>query len=355
MRSTSATLLTLLALLAHPAASKPAHAICWIEHEEATTADGFPVTSPRVAGMRAAAHTLQDVLQSNPKLEHLPEVRLRSSWRIEGKPDQTNEPYRLRYRLEAHGPQAWAGACDLLPQTDGFEPLATVVVDLNSVDSALTQRATTVRDAQLQAFVEPEQVGRLGEHVLYGGQWIVLTFDGNVPWVPVTMAEYLDFEERRLVAAEAETEQKNEKAWNTAEQLDADGIRDTYENVRRLDPEQAEKFRTLMDESRRLVESEASVNKESEALAQLRKLRSSLSTTELAAQAREGYVSSLPASELEGLPRLVKLDPALPWDRNPNRIHLMEIHFSGRGEPYESLMRDAVEALDWKAIESLMR
>jgi len=31
-----------------------------------------------------------------------------------------------------------------------------------------------------------------------------------------------------------------------------------------------------------------------------------------------------------------KSDPSFPWDRaNPNRIRMMEIHFSGAGQPYD--------------------
>ena len=56
------------------------------------------------------------------------------------------------------------------------------------------------------------------------------------------------------------------------------------------------------------------------------------------------------------LPRLVKMDPAFPRDRaDPNRIRMMEIHFSGAGSPYDAMMRQAAETFDWGAIEALMR
>jgi hypothetical protein len=169
------------------------------------------------------------------------------------------------------------------------------------------------------------------------------------------MAEYLDFEERRLLQAEAETRAKNDKALDTAEQLDADGIRDTYDSVRQIDPAEAEKFRTMMEDTRRRVESAARVNENTGALAELRALRTSLSPDALAGQAREGYLSRTPPASIETLPRLVKLDPRMLWDRNPNRVRMMEIHFSGRGAPYDAAMREAVASLDWSTLRTLMR
>lgn len=337
------------------AAAVPAGAICWIDREEATTADGFPATSRRVAGTRAAALTINRVLKANPALSGLPDVRLRSSWRITGHPDRSNDPYWLRFELRAHSRDSWSGECELLPHADEAEPVAAILINLNSVDSTLTQQATSVRDDELRAFVEPERLGQIGEQTLYGGQWIVVTSDGRVPWVPVTMAEYLDFEERRLVQAEAEKRAENEEAWSTAELLDADGIRDTYDGVWRIDPDEAEKFRTMMAETRRQVESAALVNENTATLAELRALRSSLSPDELEGQAREGYISRTPPARIETLPRLVKLDPRMPWDRNPNRIRMMEIHFSGHGAPYDAAMREAAATLDWAALRSLMR
>src|SRR5262245_66498229 len=96
-RAVASVLCCLVCALA--AAAVPAGAICWIDREEATTADGFPTTSARVAGMRAAALTINRVLKANPVLSGLPDVRLRSSWRITGHPDSSNDRYGLRFEL----------------------------------------------------------------------------------------------------------------------------------------------------------------------------------------------------------------------------------------------------------------
>ena len=165
-----------------------AHGACWIDRERTKTADQLSVGDPRVAGMRAAARAMNDVLRRNAALHGLPEVRLRSTWQISGHPRSTpGSPYGFHLILWAHPRQVWGpGDCDLLPQADRVDPRAAVVVQTNSVRSTLSQRGSPLRDEHLEAFVEPEQVGRVGRHPLYRGQWVVLTFDGRTPWVPIT-------------------------------------------------------------------------------------------------------------------------------------------------------------------------
>ena len=98
------------------------------------------------------------------------------------------------------------------------------------------------------------------------------------------------------------------------------------------------------------------VNASVKQLDDLRALRASLTPVQLQEQAREGHTSKSPIRPVDTLPRLVKMDPAFPWDRaDPNRVRMMEIHFSGAGSPYDAMMRQAAETFDWGAIEALMR
>ncbi len=62
------------------AAATPAFAACWIDRERPTTADNQPVTSPRVAAMRAATQAINKALKANAALQALPDVRIRSTW-----------------------------------------------------------------------------------------------------------------------------------------------------------------------------------------------------------------------------------------------------------------------------------
>src|SRR5512139_542058 len=101
----------LLVTLASPFAA--ARGACWIERERPTTADQLPVTDPRVAGMRAAARAMNEILERNAALHGLPEVRLRSSWQVNGHPRSTPwTPYGFHLVLWAHPREVWgSGTC----------------------------------------------------------------------------------------------------------------------------------------------------------------------------------------------------------------------------------------------------
>jgi len=342
-----------------------AHGACWIERERPTTADQLPIVDPRVAGMRAAAQAMSDVLQRNSALRGLPEVRLRSTWQVVGHPRSTPwTPYGFHLVMWAHPRQVWgAGDCDVIPQADRVDPHAAVVVQANSVRSTLTQQNTYVRDEQIEAFIEPEQIGKVGRYTVYRGQWIVLTFDGRLPWVPVTTEEYLAFEERRLTREVAETDRNIAGAKAKVGRYDDSGPREVYEAMKKTDPAEAEKFWAMIQNVKAQATQDAAaaatappvVNAWVKQLDDLRALRASLSPAELQSQAREGDTSKSPIRPVNTLPRLVKLDPAFPWDRtNANRIRMMEVHFSGAGSPYDAMMREAAETFDWGAIEALM-
>jgi hypothetical protein len=179
-----------------------AHAACWIERERLTTADQLPVADRRVAGIREAAQAMNGILKRNSALQGLPEVRLRSTWQVVGHPRSMPMPYGFHLILWAHPKRVWGpGACDVIPQADRIDPNAAIVVQANSARSTLKQQDSYVHDELIEAFIQPEQIGTIGDYPVYRGQMIVLTFDGRVPWVPVTTEEYLAFEERRLTTS----------------------------------------------------------------------------------------------------------------------------------------------------------
>ncbi len=130
------------------------------------------------------------ILESNSALQGLPEVRLRSTWQVTGHPRSTPwSPYGVHLILWAHPKGVWGpGACDMIPQADRVDPRAAIVVQTNTVHSTLTQQNSAVRDEQIEAFIQPEQIGKVGKYPVYRGQTIVLTFDGRLPWVPLTSA-----------------------------------------------------------------------------------------------------------------------------------------------------------------------
>jgi len=342
-----------------------AQAACWIERERPTTADQLPIADKRVAGMRAAAQAINAILKRNTALQGLPDVRLRSTWQVTGHPRTMPMPYGVHLILWAHPRRVWGpGECDVIPQADRIDPNAAIVVQANSVHSTLVQQNSYVRDEQIEAFIQPEEIGKVGKYTVYRGQSIVLTFDGRLPWVPLTTDEYLAFEERRLTRVMAETDKNISDAKTRAGQFDESGPRQVYESMKKTNPAEAETFWAMIQDVKAQAAKDAAsaakappaVNPYVKQLADLRELRAALTPAQLQGQAREGYTSKTPIRPVDTLPRLVKMDPAFPWDRaNPNRIRMMEVHFSGAGAPYDAMMRQAVETLDWTAIEALMR
>ena len=342
-----------------------ASAVCWIDRERATTADQLPIADRRVAGIRAAAQAMNGILKRNSALQGLPEVRLRSTWQVVGHPRTAPMPYGFHLVLWAHPRRVWGpGNCDVIPQADRIDPNAAIVVQANSARSTLKQQESYVHDEQIEAFVQPEQIGKIGDYPVYRGQSIVLTFDGRLPWVQVTTEEYLDFEERRLRKVIAETDHNIAQAKDRAGQYDDSGPRQVYDAMKKTDPAGAEKFWAMIQEVKAQAARDAAaaakappvVNPYLKELDDLRVLRASLTPAQLQAQAREGYNSRTPRRPFDKLPLLVKMDPAFPWDlANPNTIRMMEIHFSGAGAPYDAMMRQAAETLDWAAIKALMR
>ena len=354
----------LLAATLAPVAN--ASAACWIERERPSTADQLPIADKRVAGMRAAAHALNAVLKRNTALQGLPEVRTRSTWQVTGHPRSTPwSPYGVHVIVWAHPKRVWGpGECDVIPQADRIDPRAAIVVQANSVHSTLVQQNSYVRDEQLEAFITPEEIGKVGKYTVYRGQMIVLTFDGRLPWVPLSTDEYLAFEERRLTKAVAEGDKNIAEVKARTGQYDESGPRQVYEAMKKTDPVEAEKFWAMIQSMKAQAAKDAAalakappmVNAWVKQLEDLRALRASLTPAQLQAQAREGYNSKTPVRPVATLPLLVKMDPTFPWDRaNPNQIRMMEIHFSGAGSPYDAMMRQAVETLDWAAIEALMK
>ena len=344
-----------------------AHAACWIERERPTTADQLPIADKRVAGMRAAAqgdeHHPQAAMRA---LQGLPDVRLRSTWQVTGHPRTMPMPYGVHLILWAHPRRVWGpGECDVIPQADRVDPRAAIVIQANTVHSTLTQQNSYVRDEQIEAFIQPEEIGKVGKYTVYRGQMIVLTFDGRLP-VGARSAPTNTSPSRIAVSPRsvAEGDKNIADAKARAGQYDESGPRQVYEAMKKTDPVEAEKFWAMIQNVKAQAAKDAAaaakappiVNGFVKDLEDLRALRASLTPAQFQAQAREGYNSKTPRRPVDTLPRLVKMDPSFPWDNaNPNRIRMMEIHFSGAGSPYDAMMRQAVETFDWAAIEALMR
>lgn len=116
-------------------------------------------------------------------------------------------------------------------------------MSVNAPASFFASEVPELRDDHLTAWRELPVTGTLRGRPVYGGNVLVFTREGSLPWVPVTTAEYLDFTERDLQAKLEETRASEAEASAAAapsaqeEMLErmAEGLRLTYPaNAERL-------------------------------------------------------------------------------------------------------------------------
>lgn len=319
-----AALLALVLALASPVAS----ALCWIDAGHPRTADGLSTADPRVAPLRQVALRINALLKANPDLQALPESRLRTRWQIGS---ATGAPARtLWLQARDHRRSMWVGECGVLDGADRLPPRASVVVQVNATGD-LFNGAPEIDEREpqgLRAWRDPPVVGQVGGRPLYFGWQLVFTASGRPPWVPVTQAEYLDFVERELGRQLSESERTRQEALarltRTAGAPGAGALPPPSDYL----PGQ---------------------------LATVRAFRAGLSPEALAGPARLGWTGQHPEVPVERWPRLVKLDPAFPWDRKePQHVQLIAVKVQG-APPHEQAMQRVLHGLDLAAFEALLQ
>ncbi len=191
---------------------------------------------------------------------------------------------------------------------------------------------------------------------------VLLSRSGYEPWVPVTLAEVLDWRERELASREADLRRAQQPSAND---LTEEKIQKMYEGMKPFDPAGAEKMRNDMLRMLPKLRSDAAAqNAEGGAMlaryrAEFNAYRASLSPAQLAAPgnhqagtfSREGVVRS-DASQ-GGL--LSRVDPAYA-SRDPNRIHLLVVGISPhpKASPQYAWAQASYDALDYTALAALL-
>jgi hypothetical protein len=337
---------------------------CWIDEVPAKTADQLPVGAPAAAPLARLAREINAVLHRHPALAALPDgptpVRLRTRWSI-GYPHPELGRRSLWLQLRDHRPELWAGACGLSVHADRVEPRASVVVHVDAPEQLLERRA--IDDDQLTAWPEPPLTGHAGPHPVYAGAMVVLSANGQLPWQPVTMDEYLRFHERELQrGAEAAAQSRREVERHDDGAMDRQ-MRAIYENMKKIDPAAAEQtlaaLRAQMPAARAAAQRDVDRGERlsSDRLEALRAFRASLSAAVLQGPARLGWTEPRAPELLERMPRLVKIDPAWAGDRDPRQagpgVRVIGLKIQGR-EPFEAPMRQVLQTLDYAALAALL-
>lgn len=328
---------------------------CWMDEEVYRTGDGIPAADARVAPIHRSILALNALLHAEPTLRELPRARLRSMWQTGGQ--WAVDPARgFHFQLRDHREELWGPGCSVSKNAERIQPRASIVAIANHPAPGFTS-PPLIKSERLTAWAEPPRTGTVNGYAQFYDGMFVFTRSGRLPWVPVTMAEYLDEVDREIdqqeaqwrasqrqyeeATSEAQLQRMHEQLTRTAGKAVADqAIETARDNIAAA----ARKQQPLAARPAWEVQRE-----------QVRAFRSQLTPQQLAGQARAGWDGRFPGTPPERFPPLVKVDPSFAWDpKHPQRLQVITVYVQGNGE-FEEPMRRVRQALDLHAIEGLVR
>lgn len=346
--------------LAAPAQAEAPTAPCWAANvAEPMSPDGIPNGSPAFAPLHRAMDVLEQMGRHNPGLARLPEVRLRASREIRDAEQPASQPRDAALHIKGYGPKAWGrGACEVIPQADRLGARVGITFFLNSPTATMNRFA---QDEQLTAYLEGERGEAMQGWPVYDG-CAVLTADRRLWWLPVTVGDWLDYQAREQQRQIDAHDRENARQ---LEPFDLAKAEAQAEAVRALNPKAADlALHVARDRKRREPAWHASIHARRAALqtelAALQAHRQQLGAAALAEPYRLGngrFRLPTPSEQALPLKRLVKLDPAYPWDgRQRTRVQAIHVCPSmlEHNPRYAPPMAEAVRALDFARIAALL-
>ena len=226
----SASVLSLIVFSATPAR---AQVDCWAPIEQQDS-----VTTPKFAPIRQTLTTIEGIIRRNAAYQAPPEpVRMRTT--IAAGPSETGG---ARIFVRAYPPvqttaniQIWTrDRCDVIPQAE------RVAASVGQVYAFVNY---SVQEQFLQGDEVPKYQGEVAGYPVYNG-WVVMTRDHRLPWIPQTLGDRLDREEKKR--------QRELDDWNAMKAgrklPDEAASMKTYELLKKTDPAGAEKFLTTLRE-----------------------------------------------------------------------------------------------------------
>jgi hypothetical protein len=289
-----------------------------------------------------------------------------------------NEPVRVRTSISYYGDRwlsasvittaynkkAWeAGGCEVSQFADRGGGLSDgqIAVYINDPDAML---GGMVGDSELPARLAPRRVGDFAGFPLYGrgddaaDTMVMMSSSNELPWVPVTIAEALDWREREIAKREADWQKQRATAGRGEGQLRA-----AYENMKKMDPAGAEKMRVRMERDlERMRADEARVYAQSnDAVTRTRAgfdaYRASFSPTQLREPATisgELFRNAVQrVDDPKGRP-IVRVD-TVRAQRDPQRIRLLVIpQYSVATDEDHTWQVASRQALDYTALAALL-
>jgi hypothetical protein len=325
-----------------------------------TREEGYEASRPNAEAIRRAARAVEAIVKRNALF-------------MAG-----NEPVRVRTSISYHGldwlsasvittaynKKAWVGeGCQVSKFADRGGGLSDgqIAIYINDPDAMLGGK---VGDSELPARLAPRRVGELAGFPLYGrgddaaDTMVMMTSSSELPWVPVTIAEALDWREREIAEREASWRKQSGSAGKAEAQLRA-----AYENMKKVNPAAAEDMRVRMERDlAKMRADEARVHaKSNDAVAGTRAefdaYRASFSDAQLREQATISGATYrktvMRVDDPKGRP-IVRVNTAVA-QRDPGRIKLFVIpQYSVATDEDHQWQVASRNALDYAALAALL-
>jgi hypothetical protein len=327
-----------------------------------TREEGFDPKQPGAAELQRAARAAAAIVQKNAVfMAGNKPVRVRTSISYGGWDRQSASVITAAYNQKAWLP----GGCEINKFADRGGGLrdGVIAIYINEPSSLLGGQ---IGDDQLKASGLPTPLGNVAGFPTYaaGGDMqnprMLLSRAGYQPWVPVTVAEVLDWRERELNKREQESRastQQNDSEFNETK------IEQIYRDMKKVNAAEAEKTRTQLLAALQKSRARNAKSGAADVLARQRSAfdayRASFTPTQLAAQGsisqamtRDGVVR---VDDPAGTP-LAKTDPRYS-QKNPAGIHIVVVSLSQlpKTDPNHSWFQTSLEALDYTALSKLLR
>lgn len=350
--------MTLIALMVPPFAQ--AQLDCIVPARE----EGFNPKQPGATELQRAARAVAAIAQQNAVFM------------------QGNKPVRIRTTIDyggwdrrsasvvttAYNQKAWlAGGCKVSKFADRGGGLSdgTIAIFINEPEAMFGGH---LGDAELKASGMPTPLGSTAGFPIYAGGGnkdnprLLMSRAGYEPWVPVTIADMLDWRERELKKKEEEYQASVQQKGN---ELTEAKIEEIYYNMKKINAAEAEKMRTQMLTSleKMRAKSARQSGQAAQWMTQQRSAfdayRASFTPAQLAAP---GTISNsltpdkvIRVDDPEGKP-LAKVDPAYA-QRNPRHIHVIVVGLSlqPKTDPNSAWFKASLDALDYAALAKLLR
>ena len=187
--------------------------------------------SPRFGGLNQAMTVVEEILKRNPAfVAPLEPVRWRSS-KSAGPLEEGGARIHIKVVPERKldGTRLWTSDCGVIPQLDRIGGAISQISVFFNVDPRGYLIGSTG--------AVPKLTGRAGGFSEYDN-WVLMTKDGRLPWIPVTLAEKLDVEGEKRERALADWK----KRMAGMKMPDEAATLKTYEMLKKSDAAGADKF-----------------------------------------------------------------------------------------------------------------